>query len=52
MLHESKGINYESDKNMPNAAHIGHKLTAIRKDRHDSQDFSHDSYKKAFVCLI
>ena len=30
MLHESKGINYESIKNMPNAARIGHELTEIR----------------------
>ena len=29
MLHESKGINYESVKNMPNATGIGHELTEI-----------------------
>ena len=32
MLHESKGINYESDKNMPNAARIRHELTEICDD--------------------
>ena len=32
MLHENEGINYESVKNMPNAARIGHKLTEIRND--------------------
>ena len=32
MLHESQGINYESDKNMPNAARIGHELTEIRDE--------------------
>ena len=32
MLHESKGINYESVKNMRNAARIGHELTGIRDD--------------------
>ena len=32
MLHESYGINYESVKNMRNAARIGHELTEIRDD--------------------
>ena len=32
MLHEILGINYESVKNMPNAARIGHELTEIRDD--------------------
>ena len=31
MLHEN-GINYESVKNMPNAARIGHELTEIRDE--------------------
>ena len=48
MLHESKGINYESAKNMPNAALIGHELTEIRDD---SEIFSQDSYKKSLYLL-
>ena len=32
MRHESLGINYESVKNMRNAARIGHELTEIRDD--------------------
>ena len=32
MLHESLGINYESVKNMPNAARIWHELTEISDD--------------------
>ena len=32
MLHESLGTNYESVKNMPNAARIGHELTEFRDD--------------------
>ena len=32
MLHKSKGIKYESVKNMPNATRIGHELTEIRDD--------------------
>ena len=39
MLHESLGINYESVKNMPNAARIGHELTETRDESHDSRDF-------------
>ena len=39
MLHESYGINYESVKNMPNAARIGHELQKSAAIRHDSRDF-------------
>ena len=40
MLHESKGINYESVKNMRNAARIGHELTKISDDSTRSARFS------------
>ena len=47
MLHESEGINYESDKNILNAARIGHELTENRRLFATIREiFSHDSYKK------
>ena len=49
MLHESSGINYESVKNMPNAARIGHELTEIRDD---SPRFARFSLKKAHPCFV
>ena len=45
MLNESKGINYESVKNMPNAARIRHELTEIRFAT-IREIFSQDNYKK------
>ena len=52
MLQESKGINYESGKNMPNAARIEHELTEIREDSTRFAIFSLMTViKKANTCF-
>ena len=52
MLHESKGINYESVKNMPNAARFGHELTDISGDSPRFARFSLTIVKKtAHTCF-
>ena len=52
MLHESKGINYESVKNMRNAARIVHELTEIRDDSTRFARFSLAiAAKKARTCF-
>ena len=40
MVYESKGINYKSVKNMPNAVRIVHELTEIRDDSPQFARFS------------
>ena len=52
MLHESQRINYESVKNMRNAARIGHELTGIRDDSTRFARFSLTIViKKARTCF-
>ena len=53
MLHESLGINYESVKNMRNAARTGHELTDNPR-RFDTirEIFSHDSYARDRVIKL
>ena len=52
MLHESQGINYESVKNMLNAARIGHEFTGIRDEMPRFARFSLKIViKKAHLCF-